>query len=66
VQSYQIQTDIIGLPASQTNEIVTGIYETESTPFRVKGIRTSYSAFSPQAAADANAAQAGAASGASN
>lgn len=65
-QSYQIQTDILGLPASQTNEIVTGIYETESTPFRVKGIRTSYTAFSPQAAADANAAQAGASTGSSN
>jgi hypothetical protein len=62
-QSYQIQNEILGFPGSQTNEIVTGVYQTSSTPFQVKGIRTSYNASSPQAAADANAAQAGAATG---
>jgi hypothetical protein len=63
-QSYQIQTDIQGLPASQTNETVTGIYQTASTSFQVKGIRTSFNSFSPQGAADANTAQAGAGGGA--
>jgi hypothetical protein len=49
-----------------TNEVVSGVYQTESSPFQVKGIRTSFNAFSPQAAADANAAQAGAATGSAN
>ena len=58
-QSYQIESQIIGLPAAQTNAIITGVYETHSTPFQVKGIRTSFNAFSPQAALDQNAASAG-------
>jgi len=62
-QSYQIQSQIIGAPADQTNQIVTGIYQTESTPFQVKGIRTSFNSFSPQAALDQNAANAGANAG---
>ena len=57
-QSYQIESDIIGLPAAQTNAIVSGIYETHSTPFQVKGIRTSFSAFNLQGALDQNAASA--------
>jgi hypothetical protein len=55
-QSYQIESQIIGLPAAQTNAIITGIYETESTPFQVKGIRTSFNAFSLQNSLDQNAA----------
>lgn len=58
-QSYQIRSEIIGLPAAQTNAIISGIYETDSTPFQVKGIRTSFNSFSPQAALDQNAASAG-------
>jgi len=59
-QSYQIQAQVIPGPGGDnTNEIVTGIYETESTPFQVKGIRTSYNSFSPQATLDQNAANAG-------
>lgn len=55
-QSYQIQSSIIGLPAAQTNAIVSGTYTTDVTPFQVKGIRTSFVSFSPQAAADTTAA----------
>lgn len=65
-QSYQIESQIIGLPAAQTNAIITGIYETDSTPFEVKGIRTSFSSFSPQAALDQNAASAGTSAGGGN
>jgi hypothetical protein len=57
-QSYQIESQIIGLPAAQTNAIITGVYETHSTPFQVKGIRTSFSAFNLQGALDQNAASA--------
>lgn len=57
-QSYQIESDIIGLPAAQTNAIISGIYETHSTPFQVKGIRTSFNAFNLQGALDQNAASA--------
>ena len=57
-QSYQIESQIIGLPAAQTNAIITGIYETDSTPFQVKGIRTSFNAFNLQGALDQNAASA--------
>jgi hypothetical protein len=57
-QSYQIESEIIGLPAAQTNAIITGIYETESTPFQVKGIRTSFNSFNLQNSLDQNAASA--------
>jgi len=46
-------------PNTITNEVASGLYQTESSPFQVKGIRTSFNAFSPQSAADQNAAQAG-------
>jgi hypothetical protein len=46
-----------------TNEFVTGIYQTETTPFDVKGIRTSFNAFNLQGAVDQNAANAGANAG---
>jgi hypothetical protein len=52
LQTFQIQNENIGFPGDQTNTIVSGIVETESTPFDVKGIRTSFNSFSPQAAAD--------------
>ncbi|MBJ7391746.1 MAG: hypothetical protein JHC85_09275 [Chthoniobacterales bacterium] len=58
-QSYQIESQIIGLPAAQTNAIISGIYETDSTPFQVKGIRTSYTSFSLQGSQDQSAASAG-------
>ncbi len=51
-QSFQIETDVIPFPGSQTNEIVTGIYETHSTPFRISGIRTSFFANNPAAISD--------------
>ncbi len=41
-----------------TNEYVTGIYQTETTPFTVKGIRTSFNAFNLQGAIDQNSANA--------
>ena len=63
IQTYQIQSQIIGLPAAQTNAIVSGSYKTESTPFQVKGIRTSYNSFSPQSVLDQSAASAGSAGG---
>jgi len=44
--------------ATITNEYVTGIYQTETTPFQVKGIRTSYNSFNLQGAIDQNAANA--------
>jgi hypothetical protein len=62
-QSYQVESQIIGLPAAQTNAIITGTYETDSTPFQVKGIRTSFSSSSPQATLDQSAANAGASTG---
>jgi hypothetical protein len=58
-QSYQIESQIIGLPAAQTNAIISGSYETDSTPFQVKGIRTSYTSFSLQGSQDQSAASAG-------
>lgn len=51
-QSYQIETEIIPFPGSRTNEIVTGIYETETTPFHLSGIRTSLFANNPAALVD--------------
>ena len=58
-QSYQIQAAVIPGPGGDnTNEIVTGIYETDTTPFQVKGIRTSFNAFNLQGALDQNAASA--------
>lgn len=53
-QSYQIQTSVIPNTTQRTNEIVTGIYQTETTPFGVKGIRTSFSSFNLQATIDQN------------
>ncbi len=61
-QSYSIEADItpppIAIGDAATNMVVTGIYETESTPFQVKGIRTSFNAFNLQGAIDQNAANA--------
>lgn len=51
-QSYQIETEVIPFPGSQTNEIVTGIYETHSSSFQVSGIRTSLFANNPAAQLD--------------
>jgi len=45
-------------PNTITNEYVTGIYETDTTSFQVKGIRTSFNAFNLQGAIDQNAASA--------
>jgi hypothetical protein len=39
-----------------TNIFATGIYETESTPFKVRGIRTSFNSLGLQAAIDSGAA----------
>ena len=48
------------IPANTiTNEYVTGIYETDTTSFQVKGIRTSYTSFSLQGSQDQSAASAG-------
>lgn len=58
-QNYQIENQIIGLPAAQTNTVVSGIYETESTPFQVKGSRTSFNAYSQQTIVDQTAAAPG-------
>jgi hypothetical protein len=50
-QSYQIETLVT--PSDQrTNEIVTGIYKTDSTCFNVSGIRTSLFANNPAAQLD--------------
>lgn len=61
-QSYSIEANITPPPAAigdpATNMVVTGIYETESTPFQVKGIRTSFGSFNLQGAIDQNAANA--------
>jgi len=51
-QSYQIESLVLPFPGSTTNEIVTGIYETESTPFHVSGIRTSLFSNNPAAQQD--------------
>ena len=40
-----------------TNEVVTAIYETESTPFNIRGIRTSYITANPAALRDARELQ---------
>jgi hypothetical protein len=46
-----------GVPTGQiTNVFATGIYETESTPFKVRGIRTSFNSLGLQAAIDSGAA----------
>ena len=60
-----------GVPTGQiTNIFATGIYETESTPFKVRGIRTSFNSLGLQAAIDsgaaANAASTGAGGGGGN
>jgi len=39
-----------------TNEYATGVFQTETTPFQIKGIRTSFNASSLQAALDQNEA----------
>jgi hypothetical protein len=58
-QSYQIQAAVIPNTTQKTNEIITGIYKTDTTPFQVKGIRTSYTSFSLQGSQDQSAASAG-------
>lgn len=62
-QSYQVKSQIIGLPGAQTNAIISGTYQTETTCFQVKGIRTSLNAFSPQATLDQAQSTSGAAAG---
>jgi len=62
-QSYQIQNQIIGLPAAQTNTIVSGVYKTESTDFHVSGIRTSLLANNPAGLDDQRAANPASGSG---
>jgi hypothetical protein len=61
-QSYQIEA-LNATVGTQTNAIVTGVLSTESTPFQVKGIRTSFNSTSPLATEDALAAQTGASGG---
>lgn len=56
-QSYSLQTAIdpapIAIGDAATNVVVTGSYTTESTPFQVNGIRTSFIANNPAALTDA-------------
>lgn len=66
-QVYSLQTEItpppiaIGDPA--TNMVVTGSYTTESTPFQISGIRTSFLASNPAAQSDQLGSQGAAAGG---
>lgn len=63
-QTYSLQTEITPPPAAigdpATNVVVTGSYVTESTPFQLSGIRTSFLANNPATQSDQLGQQGGA------